>query len=406
MSADRAPAPYGDDAPDPAVADSPADAAPRIRIDVPWSVFAKAIVAMLLTLGLFRFFQQVTAVVVIITLALFLTAVLSPLADWIQRRGAGRGMAALLSVAAAVLVVLALFGLILPPLIIEGIEFAEDLPNQLERLRRLSTAYPTVFEGLQRTAMRIRQDPARFFTGFLRAGASAVNAVFSAVIVLTLALYLLIDQERVRAAVLDHLPARHRERADRTITGVARAVRGYFTGQAIVSTIFAVLTFLVLTILGVPYATVLAAIAFFLDAIPNIGATLATIVPALVAFASEGIVDALIVVGVFMVYQQVENNVVSPRVLGEKLEISPVLTLVAILVGGAVLGVIGVIIAIPLAGTLPVIDRIWIRGDGAGAGEPPAEVPPVGGEPREAPSPGAGRPERPRPPLPPERPAA
>src|SRR5690606_31252261 len=106
-------------------------------------------------------------------------------------------------------------------------------------------------------------------------------------------------------------------------------------------------------------------LAFALDAIPNIGATLAVIIPALVAFASGGIVDALIVVGVVMVYQQIENNLISPRLLGKRLEIRPVLTLVAILVGGAVLGVIGVIIAIPLAGTLPVLDRIWWRGDGA-----------------------------------------
>ncbi|HEX6939304.1 MAG TPA: AI-2E family transporter [Longimicrobiales bacterium] len=382
MSADRAPAPYGDDAPDPTVPDSPADAAVRTRIDVPWSVFAKAIVALLVAQGLFRFFQQITAVFVILTLALFLTAVLDPLAARLRRLGLGRGLAALAAVAAAVLVLLALLALVIPPLVLEGVEFVDDLPNQLERLRRLSTAYPEVFDALQRIARRIRQDPRGFFTGFLRAGAGAVSTIFSGVLVLTLALYFLIDQWRIRAALLGHLPARHRERVDRTITDVARVIRSYFTGQAIVSSIFAVVTFVVLTILGVPYATVLAAVAFVVDAIPNIGATLATVVPALIALASEGWVDALIVVGVFMVYQQIENNVISPRVLGGKLEIPPVLTLVAILVGGAVLGVIGVIIAIPLAGVLPVLDRIWFRGDDAATADRPADT----GRPEPAPA--------------------
>jgi len=368
VNAERAPAPLEDEPQEVRFRVDPQDEPPPTRIDIPWSVFAKGIVALLVVQGLFRFFQQVTAVIVILALALFLTAALSPLAAWIERRGANRGLASLLAVGAAVLVILALAGLVVPPLVIEVIEFVDDLPLHLERLQRLSTSNPELFQTLERMAQRVRQDPRALLTGFLRVGVNAAGLIFSGVLILTLALYFLLDQARIRKALLDHLPRRHRDRVDLTITEVARVIRGYFVGQAIVSSIFAVLTFLLLTILGVPYATVLAGLAFALDAIPNIGATVAVILPALVAFASEGIVDAVIVVGVVMVYQQIENNFIAPRILGEKLEIPPVLTLVAILVGGAVLGVIGVVIAIPLAGTLPVLDRIWWRGDGAANG--------------------------------------
>jgi len=369
VNAERAPAPLEDEPREARYDVAPQHEPPPTRIDIPWSVFVKGIVALLVMQGLFRFFQQVTAVVVILALALFLTAALSPLAAWIERRGVKRGLASLLAVGAAILVILALAGLVVPPLVIEVIEFVNDLPLHLERLQRLSTSNPELFRALEQIAQRVRQDPRAFFAGFLRAGASAAGLIFSGVLILTLALYFLLDQEQIRKALLDHLPRRHRDRVDLTITEVARVIRSYFVGQAIVSSIFAILTFLLLTILGVPYATVLAGLAFALDAIPNIGATLAVIVPALVAFASEGIVDALIVVGVVMVYQQIENNLIAPRILGEKLEIPPVLTLIAILVGGAVLGVIGVIIAIPLAGVLPVIDRIWWRRDGEAKGE-------------------------------------
>jgi len=392
VSAERAPAPFDDEPPDAArradsrrtretardashdrvhargagpSADPLDDPVAQTRIDVPWSVFVKGIVALLVMQGLLLFFQQVTVVVIVLALALFLTAALSPLAAWIERKGLGRGLASLLAVGAAVLVILALLALVIPPLVIEVIEFVDNLPFHLARLQRLATSYPELFQALERIAQRVRENPRAFFTGFLRVGADAAGAIFSGVIILTLALYFLMDQEQIRKVLLDHLPERHRDRVDLTITEVARVIRGYFVGQAIVSSIFAILTFLLLRILGVPYATVLAGLAFALDAIPNIGATLAVIIPALVAFASEGIVDALIVVGVVMVYQQIENNLISPRILGKRLEIPPVLTLVAILVGGAVLGVIGVIIAIPLAGTLPVLDRIWWRGDGA-----------------------------------------
>ena len=363
MNAERAPAPLEDEPREARYRVAPQDEPPPTRIDIPWSVFVKGIVAWLVMQGLFRFFQQVTAVVVILALALFLTAALSPLAAWIERRGVGRGLASLFAVGAAILVILVLAGLVLPPLVIEVVEFVDDLPLHLERFRRLSTSNPELFQALERMAQRVRQDPRAVLTGFLRAGVNAAGVIFSGVLILTLALYFLLDQEQIRKALLDHVPRRHRDRVDLTITEVARVIRSYFVGQAIVSSIFAILTFLLLTILGVPYATVLAGLAFALDAIPNIGATFAVIVPALVAFASEGIVDALIVVGVVMVYQQIENNFVAPRILGEKLEIPPVLTLIAILVGGAVLGVIGVIIAIPLAGVLPVVDRIWWRGD-------------------------------------------
>ncbi len=330
---------------------------------MPWRVFAKAVVTVLATIAIVRFLEQITVVGVMLTLSLFLTAVLSPLTAWLERRGLGRGVASMLAVAAAVLLILGLLALVIPPLVLQAIEFANDLPSRLARLEQGLTRFPGVWEALERRAQVISRDPIDFFTGFLRFGANAVSAIFSAVLIATLALYLLIDHVRIRSAIIRHVSPVYRERVDRTIDETARAVRAYFTGQAIVSGIFAVLTFVLLTILGVPYATVLAAFAFVLDAIPNIGATIAIVLPALIAFSSEGITDALIIVATFMIYQQIENNVISPRILGGKLDIPPILTLLAILVGGALLGVLGIIIAIPLAGTLPVIDRLWITGE-------------------------------------------
>ena len=222
MNAERAPAPLEDEPQEVRFRAAPQDEPPPTRIDIPWSVFVKGIVALLVMQGLFRFFQQVTAVVVILALALFLTAALSPLAAWIERRGVKRGLASLLAVGAAILVILALAGLVVPPLVIEVIEFVNDLPLHLERLQRLSTSNPELFRALEQIAQRVRQDPRAFFAGFLRAGASAAGLIFSGVLILTLALYFLLDQEQIRKALLDHLPRRHRDRVDLTITEVAR----------------------------------------------------------------------------------------------------------------------------------------------------------------------------------------
>src|SRR5690606_3617005 len=203
-------------------------------------------------------------------------------------------------------------------------------------------------------------NPAELLSGALEFGFGVASVIFAGVLLLTLALYFLIDGDRVRAAVLRLTPREYRARVEATLNGTAEVIRAYFIGQTIVSSIFAVFTFLLLTVLDVPYAAVFAALAFFLDAIPNIGATLANVIPATVALATRGVTIALVVVAAGLVYQQIENNVIQRRVLSGRLKVPSVLTLVAILAGGRLLGVLGVILAVPLAGMLPVLERIWI----------------------------------------------
>ncbi len=338
----------------------------RTRLEVPGRVFVHAVIATLITFGLLRFFTQVLSVVILIALALILAAVLVPLVTWLERHRVGRGLASILAILTVVFLVLALLGLVVPPLVIQGIEFANNLPDLIDRWRTALETYPDIFHGLEVVANRLREDPGAIFTGFLRFGVGAATMIFGAVLLLTLTLYFLIDKERIRAAVLRQVPAAYRERADLTIGEVSRLVRAYFTGQAIISSIFAIFTFILLTALGVPYAAILAALGFFLDAIPNIGSLIATILPTLVGL-TKSLTTAIIVAAALIVYNQIENNLISPRILGGRLKVPPVLTMIAIILGGELFGILGIIVAIPLAGAIPVIERIWFRGhDGPG----------------------------------------
>lgn len=342
----------------------PQDTAPldpiAVRLEVPARTFIKAILAILATILILRFLGQITVVIIMIILALMIASVLNPMVGWLERHKIGRGVASLISIVVVVLGILAFLGIILPPLVIQAIELIQNAPEVIARFQRILIRYPDAYQALENAAFRLRQQPMLLVSGFLRIGTNTASAIFGGVLILTLALYFLIDQEKIRRTLLQHVPERYRDRLDRTITGVSRVIRAYFTGQVIVSSIFAIYTFVLLTILGVPYATILAAMAFFLDAIPNIGATLATIIPAGVALSTRSLTAMIILVIAIMVYQQVENNFISPRILGGRLEIPPVLTLIAILVGGAVFGIVGIILAVPLAGTLPIIDRLWI----------------------------------------------
>jgi predicted PurR-regulated permease PerM len=282
--------------------------------------------------------------------------------EWFERHGLGRGLASALAVLLVVVVILALLGLVLPPLITQGIQLTNALPDLIDRWRTTLERTPDILVSLEGIAHRLRDNPGAIFSSILRFGVGAATTIFGGILLLTLTLYFLIDRERVRAGVLRQVPAAYRERADLTISEVARICRAYFAGQAVLSASFAIVTFVLLTVLDVPFAAILAALAFFLDGIPNIGSLIAIILPALMGL-TKSLTTAIIVAAVLIVYNQIENYLISPKVLSGRLKIPPVLTMIAILVGGNLFGILGIIIAIPLAGAIPVIERIWFTGN-------------------------------------------
>ena len=138
-------------------------------------------------------------------------------------------------------------------------------------------------------------------------------------------------------------------------------------GQLITSAMFGLFTSGVLTLVGVPQPVLLALLAALMDAIPIAGILIATVPAALLAL-TESWMAAAIVVAAYFAYQQVENYLIVPRVYRGTLQISSFAVLVAVLVGGQLLGILGVLLALPVAATLPVVERIW-RGEPA-PGEP------------------------------------
>lgn len=338
-----------------------ADASPVCaRIDISGRTLARIVIAALLTLAAMWLIASLGDVIVMVLLAVVIAVVLSVFVNWLERKGVKRGLAALLSLVGVLLVVGGVLAITIPPLVTELSEFLANLPSTAEGLRARLSGSPEIYNAIVNAVERLRHNPAELLSGALEFGFGVASVIFAGVLLLTLALYFLIDGDRVRAAVLRLTPREYRARVEATLNGTAEVIRAYFIGQTIVSSIFAVFTFLLLTVLDVPYAAVFAALAFFLDAIPNIGATLANVIPATVALATRGVTIALVVVAAVLVYQQIENNVIQPRVLSGRLKVPSVLTLIAILAGGKLLGVLGVILAIPLAGMLPVLERIWI----------------------------------------------
>jgi len=191
--------------------------------------------------------------------------------------------------------------------------------------------------------------------GDLISGSQAVDygqrvafGVFSALTVLVLTAYLLVDTKRLRTFLFRFVPGEREPDAEHFIRALSRVVGGYVRGQLITSTIIGLYTLVVLLVVDVPNAVAFGVLAAFADIIPLIGAFIA-IVPAVVAAFQESPTQALIVLIALLVYQQFEDRFLVPRIYGQTLNLPAIVVLVAVLVGGEMLGVTGVLLALPAA---------------------------------------------------------
>jgi predicted PurR-regulated permease PerM len=202
-----------------------------------------------------------------------------------------------------------------------------------------------------------------------------MTAVAATVSIFFLTLFMLLEGHKWVESGLDLLPERSRPRWERVAAGVARTIRGYVMGNLVISVVAGVVSWVTLTAAGVPYAVPVSVGVAILDLVPLVGATMGTVLAGLVAL-TEGSLTALVVVGVFVVYQQVENHLLQPVVYGRAVRLSPLLIAVAILVATAVMGLIGALIAIPVAGSLQIIaTELLGRGEAAAALAPEGESP-------------------------------
>ena len=247
-------------------------------------------------------------------------------------------------------------------MVVEGTELAQEAPGYVEDLlgsrwvRELDKSYDVVDKV--RDEVQARMTDQRFLEGvlggILGAGRAVLNGVFQVFTVLVLTLYFLSSLPRVKHAAYAVVPASRRVRVESLSEEIFRRVGSYAIGQGAIATLNALLSYVMMRIVGVPYAAVLAVTVGLLGLIPMIGATLGAAVVVVVAFFDEP-KKALIVLIYYLVYQQLENYVVAPRVMQRTVSVPGPVTIVAALAGGALLGVLGALLAIPVAAGLLLI---------------------------------------------------
>ncbi|MGB3307325.1 MAG: AI-2E family transporter [Thermomicrobiales bacterium] len=326
------------------------------RIELPF----RTIIRVILSLFSIWVLLQVWQVFLLVFVALFLSMALLPLAlrlqGWGLRYTVAVGVVALL----LVLTFVGFFALIMPPLIDQVQNLIDNAGTYADNFQRILDRYPQINSRVQ----ELRDNPPSItgsslpWAKVLSYGTGIASGITNAFFVLILTVYFLLEGERTWHYVSRYFTPRLRYRMRRAFPEILQVVSGYVRGQLITSVLFGVFVYILLTITGVPQPLLLAILAAVLDAVPIIGVPIAT-APALLLAATVSVPTVIIVLVAYVVYQQIENYLLVPRVFGNALQVSSISILLGILVGGQLLGVLGTLLALPITAAIPVIERVW-----------------------------------------------
>jgi predicted PurR-regulated permease PerM len=302
-----------------------------------------------------------------IFIALFLALALNPAVDRlerrIKRRGVATGVIYLMALGAAVGVAL----VFIPTLVHQVNDFAGKVPDYLNdltkgrgRLGFLQTKYHLVDKA--REALNSGGASKLFGVSgtALALAKGIVSVVLATVTIAFMTFFMLLEGPKWVESFFSLLEPESRCRWRAVGRDIYRTVGGYVTGNLLISLVAGTLTTVVLLATGVPFALALGLIVAILDLIPLAGATIAAILVGSVAFL-HSIPAGIIVIVFFICYQQVENHIIQPVVYGRTVQLSPLVVLISVLIGAELAGVLGALAAIPVAGSLQVIFRDWLR---------------------------------------------
>ncbi|MEG3636200.1 AI-2E family transporter [Micromonospora palythoicola] len=303
--------------------------------------------------------RNAAGILVLVVIALFLAVGLHPAVVRLRSWGFPRGLA----VATVVLIVLALLAAgvlaLVPPIVTQSGQFVEQLPSYLESLRRNETVNDLVeqFDLMRRAQEATSADMVGRALGGVLGGAQLVfGTVFRVLTVLVLTIYFLVYFDRLRNLGYALVPRSRRQRVQLIGDEILTKVGAYMVGALAIAVLAGASTFVFALVVGLPYPFALAVVVAVTDLIPQIGATLGAVIVSLVGFATDPSVGIACVI-FFVVYQQVENYLIYPKIMRRSVQVNEVAALVAALLGVSLVGVIGALIAIPTVAAIQLILR-------------------------------------------------
>jgi predicted PurR-regulated permease PerM len=313
------------------------------------------------TIAVVALIVVVRDVLILIGLALFLAVGLEPAVSWLTTRHLPRPAAVTAVITLTVGLVAGFFALAIPVLVAQGTQFFTQLPGYLRAAHDHNT-----FLGNLNDRFHVQHSLEQAFSGagslpglaggVLGAGVAVVTGVTSLLIVLILTIYIVADLPRIRANAYRLLPASRRPRAIQIGDEIIAKVGTYVLGALLIASIAGAATVIWLLIFGVPYALLLGLFVALLDLLPVLGSTIGGIVVSLVALTVSPPV-ALATAAFYLAYRFIEDYLLVPRIIGKVLEVPALATILAVLLGVALFGVLGAVIAIPAAAAIQLLIR-------------------------------------------------
>jgi predicted PurR-regulated permease PerM len=326
---------------------------------------------------------SVVNIVILVLIALVLAIGLDPAVRWIERRGWSRGRAVTLIFLVALSVVILFASLVIPPLVTQVGQLADDIPGYVERLSERDDALGRYFqqndvaEKLQKFVKDLPKKITNSFGTIVGVAGKVGSAIFNVLTVAILTVYFMLSLTRMRRTATVGFAPEMRERAEDVMDQAISRIGGYVAGILTTASIAGTSALVFFSILGlfhvgVPFAVPLAVFSGLLGLIPAVGAYIGAAPAVIVGFFQSGLTGVLVLV-YFIVYQQVENYVIQPRIMKNAVNLSPAAVVISTLVFGSLAGFAGAVLALPAAATIKVIlVELFLR-DRVATGDPVAQ---------------------------------
>jgi predicted PurR-regulated permease PerM len=322
-----------------------------------WGVYAS--LGVLATLAAAAAVYTARAVLIRVAIALFVAISLDPAVRALTRWGVRRGWAVLLIFVLALGLVAAFLLSVIPAMVEQFQALVRDFPGYLANLQARSMRFRDLSDRFNLTNQiqsLLASAPSRLGSGLLGITGRVFGALFSTLTVLVLTIYFMADLPRLRHGLVRLFPRARQAQLGRMADVVIDKVGAYMIGNLLVSIVAGLTSFVAFKVLKVPFSVPLAFVVAICDLIPMIGATLGAIIGVLVAlFATELWPTTVLVAAFFVVYQQLENYFIAPRILRGTVDLSAAAVLLAGLIGATALGLVGALMAIPVAAAVKVL---------------------------------------------------
>ena len=335
---------------------------PRFNWRSPFLIGMTATAGVAVTVAGIWVFLQAGSVLILIGLSLFLAVGMEPAVSWLVEHRFPR-WAAVVTVLLVILLVFAGFLVSASAaLIAQGQQLAAQVPTYMQEAQDHQSFIGKLNDqfGLQdKIQSFLNSSGSDLATGVIGASEAVFGALANTLVVTVLTIYFLADMPRIRALMYRFVPRPRRPRAILIGDDILAKIGGYVLGNLAISVIAGVLTFAWLIIFGVPYAFLLSVLVALLDLVPVVGSTIGGVIVAAVAL-TVSLPVCLATIAFFVIYRLFEDYVLVPRLIGKAVKVPALLTVVSVLVGAALLGIVGALVAIPVAAALVLIAReIW-----------------------------------------------